>query len=86
MSEREIQAIVDRETAPGIGTTRRPSFRSSIRTLWRKRSDGVLFHWKGRACKGYTKVGEQWRLIFHTGLLDYEGVAGELLNASGQFF
>ena len=44
-----------------------------VDTLWRKRSDGALFHWMGRACKGYTRVGEQWLLIFHTGLLDYEG-------------
>jgi ketosteroid isomerase-like protein len=42
-----------------------------VDTLWRRHRDGHLFHWKGRACKGYTKVGEQWRLIFHTGLLDY---------------
>jgi ketosteroid isomerase-like protein len=42
-----------------------------VDTQWRKRSDGALFHWKGRACKGYTRVGERWLLIFHTGLLDY---------------
>ena len=42
-----------------------------VDTLWRQRSDGALSHWKGRACKGYTKVGDRWLLIFHTGLLDY---------------
>jgi ketosteroid isomerase-like protein len=42
-----------------------------VDTLWRKRSDGSSFHWKGRSCKGYTKVDQQWLLIFHTGLLDY---------------
>jgi len=42
-----------------------------VDTLWRRRSDGALFHWKGRACKGYTKVGAGWLLILHTGLLDY---------------
>lgn len=47
-----------------------------VDTLWRRRQDGRLFHWKGRACKGYTKVGERWLLIFHTGLLDYEGLQG----------
>jgi hypothetical protein len=36
-------------------------------------SNKSLFHWKGRACKGYTKVRQDWLLIFHTGLLDYEG-------------
>jgi ketosteroid isomerase-like protein len=45
-----------------------------VDTLWRNRADGALFHWKGRACKGYTKVREGWLLIFHTGLLDYDAV------------
>jgi len=45
-----------------------------VDTLWRSRADGALFHWKGRAGKGYTKVGEDWLLIFHTGLLDYDAV------------
>lgn len=42
-----------------------------VDTLWRQRSTGVLFPWKGRACKGYTRMASGWRLIFHTGLLDY---------------
>ncbi len=42
-----------------------------VDTLWRNRADGGLFHWRGRACKGYTKVGDGWLLVFHTGLLDY---------------
>jgi ketosteroid isomerase-like protein len=42
-----------------------------VDTLWRHRETGQAFHWKGRACKGYTKVGDRWLLIFHTGLLDY---------------
>lgn len=44
-----------------------------VDTLWRNRADGRLFHWKGRACKGYSRVGDRWLLIFHTGLLDYQG-------------
>ena len=43
-----------------------------VDTLWRRRADGQPFHWKGRACKGYTKVGGRWLLIFHTGLLEYQ--------------
>ncbi len=43
-----------------------------VDTLWKRRSDGALMSWKGRACKGYTKVGARWLLIYHTGLLDYE--------------
>ena len=44
-----------------------------VDTLWRRRTDGAAFHWKGRACKGYTKVADGWRLIFHTGLLEHNG-------------
>jgi ketosteroid isomerase-like protein len=42
-----------------------------VDTLWRHRADASLFHWKGRACKGYSKVNDRWFLIFHTGLLQY---------------
>jgi ketosteroid isomerase-like protein len=41
-----------------------------VDTLWRDRA-GRESHWKGRACKGYTRMGRAWKLIFHTGLLDY---------------
>ena len=26
--------------------------------------------WKGRVCKVYTKMDEEWKLIMHTGVLD----------------
>jgi ketosteroid isomerase-like protein len=42
-----------------------------VDTLWRNRATGADFHWKGRAGKGYTRVGGSWKLILHTGLLDY---------------
>jgi ketosteroid isomerase-like protein len=42
-----------------------------VDTLWRNRSTGELFHWKGRACKVYTKVGNRWLFLFQTGLLEY---------------
>jgi ketosteroid isomerase-like protein len=41
-----------------------------VDTLWID-SKGQHNHWKGRACKVYTKMGYQWKLIMHTGLLDY---------------
>jgi len=41
-----------------------------VDTLWRDAS-GKDFHWKGLACKIYTKLNEEWKLIAHTGLLDY---------------
>ena len=43
-----------------------------VDTLWRHRKFQEDFHWKGRACKGYTKVNDKWLLIYHTGLLEYE--------------
>ncbi len=46
-----------------------------VDTLWRHRATREPFPWKGRACKGYSKVGERWFLILHTGLLEY-GPAG----------
>jgi len=42
-----------------------------VDTAWRQRQTGELSRWKGRACKVYSKVGEQWFFYFQTGLLDY---------------
>jgi ketosteroid isomerase-like protein len=42
-----------------------------VDTLWRDRV-GRDFHWKGRACKVYSKTGGEWKMTMHTGLLDYE--------------
>lgn len=47
-----------------------------VDTLWKRTSDGTLMHWKGRACKGYSKIGNRWLLIFHTGLLEYSDRSG----------
>ena len=44
-----------------------------IDTLWRD-GDGNDFHWKGRTGKGYTLVDGEWKLIFHTGVLDYDSM------------
>ncbi len=41
-----------------------------VDTLWRDKNVND-FHWKGRACKGYTKVDGVWKMIMHTGLLRY---------------
>lgn len=41
-----------------------------IDTLWRT-PQGQDFHWLGRACKIYTLVDSEWKLIAHTGLLEY---------------
>ena len=42
-----------------------------VDTLWQRISDGKDFHWHGRACKIYTKLNDKWKMISHTGLLDY---------------
>ena len=41
-----------------------------IDTLWID-SKGNKNHWKGRVCKVYTKVENDWKLIMHTGVLEY---------------
>lgn len=41
-----------------------------IDTLWRNR-DGEEMRWKGRVCKVYSKVGEEWKMTMHTGVLEY---------------
>jgi ketosteroid isomerase-like protein len=41
-----------------------------VDTLWRDRT-GKDFHWKGRACKVYSRVGNDWKMTMHTGLLEY---------------
>ena len=42
-----------------------------VDTLWCNRTTKQSFHWKGRACKVYTRVGERWLFLFQTGLLEY---------------
>ncbi|MCU1306152.1 MAG: hypothetical protein JWN45_847 [Acidobacteriaceae bacterium] len=41
-----------------------------VDTLWRDRQ-GNNNHWKGRVCKVYTKLNDEWKLIMHTGVLEY---------------
>jgi ketosteroid isomerase-like protein len=41
-----------------------------VDTLWQS-STGHPVHWKGRACKVYTLVRGEWKMIFQTGLLEY---------------
>jgi ketosteroid isomerase-like protein len=41
-----------------------------IDTLWidkNNRSD----NWKGRVCKVYSKIGNEWKMTMHTGVLEY---------------
>jgi hypothetical protein len=41
-----------------------------VDTLWRDQNDKD-FHWKWRACKVYSRVGAEWKMTMHTGLLEY---------------
>ncbi|MHA2041528.1 MAG: DUF4440 domain-containing protein [Candidatus Thorarchaeota archaeon] len=41
-----------------------------IDTLWRDRH-GNDNHWKGRVCKVYSKVDDEWKMTMHTGALEY---------------
>jgi ketosteroid isomerase-like protein len=42
-----------------------------IDTLWINKKSGIKNHWIGCVCKVYTKTGDEWKLIMHTGALDY---------------
>ena len=44
-----------------------------VDTLWLNKKTMKDFHWKGRACKIYTKMDNgEWKMIAHTGLLEYD--------------
>jgi ketosteroid isomerase-like protein len=63
-NRREIRKIVVTEEGDGAFAV------VDVDTLWRD-AGGNDFLWKGRACKVYAKVGDEWKMIMHTGLLDY---------------
>jgi len=44
-----------------------------IDTLWIDPA-GNHNHWQGRVCKVYAKVGGEWKMTMHTGVLDYSGL------------
>ena len=41
-----------------------------IDTVWRDPEGGESC-WKGRVCKVYSKVGGEWKMTMHTGVLEY---------------
>ena len=45
-----------------------------IDTLWIDKA-GNRNHWKGRVCKVYSRIGDDWKMTMHTGVLDYSGLA-----------
>lgn len=66
-NKREIKKIVVSKEGDGAFAV------VDIDTLWRDAA-GNDNHWKGRVCKVYTKIGYQWKLIMHTGVLDYSSL------------
>ncbi len=41
-----------------------------IDTLWVDKENNKN-HWKGRVCKVYSKIGNEWKMTMHTGTLTY---------------
>ncbi|MHA2020661.1 MAG: YybH family protein [Candidatus Thorarchaeota archaeon] len=41
-----------------------------IDTLWRD-GEGNNNHWKGKVCKVYSRVENEWKMTMHTGVLEY---------------
>jgi ketosteroid isomerase-like protein len=41
-----------------------------IDTLWIDKENNRN-HWKGRVCKVYSKIGGEWKMTMHTGVLEY---------------
>jgi hypothetical protein len=41
-----------------------------IDTLWIDKNSNKN-HWKGRVCKVYSKIGNEWKMTMHTGVLNY---------------
>jgi ketosteroid isomerase-like protein len=64
-NKRETLRVVVSEQADGAFAV------VNVDTLWHHRITKQPFHWKGRACKVYTKVGARWWFLFQTGLLQY---------------
>jgi ketosteroid isomerase-like protein len=64
-NKREIKKIVVSREKDGAFAV------VDIDTLWVNRETGERNHWKGRTCKVYSKVGDEWKMIMQTGVLEY---------------
>ncbi len=42
-----------------------------VDTMWVDKKTGEENHWKGRTCKVYSRVCDQWKMTMHTGVLQY---------------
>jgi ketosteroid isomerase-like protein len=66
-NEREIKKIVVSKEGDGAFAV------VDIDTLWVDAKGGEN-HWKGRVCKVYSKIGQEWKMTMHTGVLDYSNI------------
>jgi hypothetical protein len=41
-----------------------------IDTLWIDKNN-IQDNWKGRVCKVYSRIGTEWKMTMHTGVLEY---------------
>jgi ketosteroid isomerase-like protein len=63
-NNREIKKIVISDEKDGAFAV------VDIDTLWIDR-DNKKNHWKGRVCKVYSRIGDEWKMTMHTGVLTY---------------
>jgi ketosteroid isomerase-like protein len=63
-NRREIKKIVISEEKDGAFAV------VDIDTLWVDKN-GKQDNWKGRVCKVYSKIGSEWKMTMHTGVLIY---------------
>ena len=63
-NNREIKKIVVSKEKDGAFAV------VDIDTLWIAKG-GQRNHWKGRVCKVYARVGNEWKMTMHTGVLKY---------------
>lgn len=52
-----------------------------IDTAWRKRATDDEMRWKGRVCKVYSLVGDEWKMTMQTGALTYPSDASRSARA-----
>ena len=63
-NKREIKKIMISEEKDGAFAV------VDIDTLWVDINNNKN-HWKGRVCKVYSKIGNEWKMTMHTGVLNY---------------
>jgi ketosteroid isomerase-like protein len=63
-NNREIKKIVISDEKDGALAV------VDIDTLWIDKNNNKN-HWKGRVCKVYSRIGDEWKMTMHTGVLTY---------------